>query len=70
MPQKRGFALLDKDTLAARSSKGGKTAHAMGRAHEWTSATAREASLVAAANRNNKPLNEVQNTVVSPDSLK
>lgn len=39
----RGFANFDKDAHRRASSRGGKTAHRLGVAHEWTSATAREA---------------------------
>lgn len=40
----RGFAIVAPKKLARISSKGGVTAHAMGLAHEFTSATAREAA--------------------------
>jgi general stress protein YciG len=38
---RRGFANVDKTTLRAVSSKGGKSAHAQGRAHEFDSDSAR-----------------------------
>jgi general stress protein YciG len=34
---KRGFAALDPEARRAISSKGGKSAHAQGVAHQWTS---------------------------------
>lgn len=40
---KRGFASMDKDKQSTIASKGGKAAHAQGRAHEFTSDEAREA---------------------------
>ncbi len=40
---KLGFAAMDRETQRAIASKGGKAAHARGRAHEWTSREAREA---------------------------
>ena len=39
----RGFASMDRDKQREIASKGGKTAHQMGTAHEWTSEQAREA---------------------------
>jgi len=39
--QDRGFASMDPKKQKAIASKGGKAAHAKGRAHEWTSETAR-----------------------------
>lgn len=38
---KRGFASMDPEKQRAIASKGGKTAHAKGVAHKWTSATAK-----------------------------
>jgi general stress protein YciG len=53
--QRRGFATIDPDKLRAISSKGGKTAHEQGRAHEFSSDEAREAGrqggLVASRDR-------------------
>lgn len=37
----RGFALLSKEAIKEISSKGGKAAHACGRAHRYTSEEAR-----------------------------
>jgi general stress protein YciG len=39
----RGFATMDKEKQREIASKGGKAAHKMGRAHEFTSEEAREA---------------------------
>lgn len=39
----RGFASMDKDKQREIASKGGRTAHEKGVAHEWTSNEAREA---------------------------
>ncbi len=43
--QKSGFAVLDKETMLAMASKGGKAAHAKGTAHSFNSETARAAAL-------------------------
>lgn len=42
-PQKkpRGFAVMDKAAIARIASLGGKSAHAQGKAHRWTSEEAR-----------------------------
>lgn len=42
----RGFASMDKDKQRAIASKGGRVAHLMGTAHEWTSAEARIAGRI------------------------
>lgn len=39
----RGFGSMNRDKQRAIASKGGKAAHALGRAHEWTVEEAREA---------------------------
>lgn len=39
----RGFASVDRSKQREIASKGGKAAHAKGRAHEWTPEEAREA---------------------------
>lgn len=39
----RGFASMDKDKQRAIASKGGKAAHAQGKAHTWTSEEAKAA---------------------------
>jgi len=41
--QDRGFASMDRNKQREIASKGGKAAHAKGRAHEWTADEAREA---------------------------
>lgn len=43
MASKRGFASLPPEKRSAIASKGGKAAHAQGRAHEFTDEEAREA---------------------------
>lgn len=43
MARNRYFASLSKADLAKLGSKGGKTAHANGTAHRWTSAEAQAA---------------------------
>jgi general stress protein YciG len=43
MKQDRGFASMDPEKQRRIASKGGKTAHAKGTAHEWTVDEAREA---------------------------
>ncbi len=42
-PSKRGFASMDPQRQREIASLGGKAAHASGKAHEFTSAEAREA---------------------------
>ena len=41
--QRRGFAMMDPDTLRAVCSQGGQTAHALGRAHRFTTEKASQA---------------------------
>ena len=41
--QDRGFASMDPEKQRRIASKGGKAAHAKGKAHEWNSEEAREA---------------------------
>lgn len=41
--KKRGFAAMDKEKHREIASKGGKAAHELGRAHQFTSEEAREA---------------------------
>lgn len=43
MAGKQGFASMNKDRQREIASMGGKTAHAMGTAHQFTSEEAREA---------------------------
>ncbi len=47
----RGFAALSKDERWEMSHKGGRTAHRLGRAHQWTPEQAREAAKKGAAAR-------------------
>jgi general stress protein YciG len=41
--QRRGFAMMDPDTLRAVCSQGGQTAHALGRAHRFNAEKASQA---------------------------
>ena len=41
--QDRGFASMDREKQREIASKGGRTAHQKGTAHEWTPSEAREA---------------------------
>jgi uncharacterized protein len=43
MSGKRGLASMDKDKVRMITSLGGKTAHAMGKAHTWTKKEAKAA---------------------------
>lgn len=48
----RGFASMDRTKQAEIASKGGKKAHALGKAHQWTKESARIAGRKGAeANR-------------------
>jgi uncharacterized protein len=50
--ENRGFASMDRTRQAELASKGGKKAHALGKAHTWTKESARAAGLKGAeANR-------------------
>lgn len=40
----RGFAAMDPEKQREAARKGGRSAHAQGKAHEWTSDEARDAS--------------------------
>jgi uncharacterized protein len=40
-PKKRGFGAMKPDRVREIASRGGKAAHAIGSAHEWTSEQAR-----------------------------
>jgi len=46
----RGFASMDAQTLRLVASKGGKTAHERGKAHEWSVEEARAAGQKGAIN--------------------
>lgn len=54
--QRRGFAVMDPDLVKRLAKKGGKAAHAIGKAHEFTSEEAREAGRKggAASHKNRK----------------
>lgn len=45
---------MDPDTLRKISSKGGKSAHAKGKAHKWTSEEARIAGIKSQEKRHEK----------------
>jgi len=45
MKKKRGFATMNPETLRALARKGGQAAHALGKAHEFTSEEARAAGI-------------------------
>jgi general stress protein YciG len=60
--QKRGFASMDQDKQRSIASKGGKAAHAKGRAHEWTTDEAREAGRKGGAASHRQPQTPQQNT--------
>lgn len=51
MSEKRGFALLDPRVHKEISASGGRTAHVMGNAHEWTKEEAQEAGRKGARTR-------------------
>jgi hypothetical protein len=44
--QRRGFALMSPDRLRDVSASGGRRAHELGRAHEWTKREARSAGVI------------------------
>lgn len=41
--EKRGFASMSQERRREIASKGGRTAHQLGRAHQWTSEEAQQA---------------------------
>jgi len=47
----RGFAVIGVEQRKEIASQGGKTAHALGRAHKWTPEEARAAALKGAETR-------------------
>ncbi len=53
---KRGFASMDKQTLLAICVAGGKKAHALGKAHQWTKAEASAAGKKGVATRRARKL--------------
>lgn len=52
--QQRGFAVIGPEQRREIAAQGGKTAHAMGKAHKWTSEEARAAALKGAETRRRK----------------
>jgi general stress protein YciG len=60
--QDRGFRSMDRDVQRRISSMGGKTAHAKGVAHQWTSSEARVAGRKGgiAAHRRQVPADDNQ----------
>lgn len=48
---KRGFASMDPEKQKMIASKGGKSAHALGRAHEWDSKSASLAGKIGGRGR-------------------
>ena len=66
--QDRGFASMDPGKQRLIASKGGKAAHAKGRAHEWTVEEAREAGRKGGAASHRPPQAPPPRTeFVSPD---
>jgi len=61
MTAKRGFAALDPDRQREIARLGGRAAHAQGRAHEFTSAEAREAGRKGgeAVSKDNQHMKEI-----------
>jgi general stress protein YciG len=57
----RGFASMDREERKRIASKGGKTAHKLGRAHKYTSEQAREAGRKGgiAVSRNREHMAEI-----------
>jgi uncharacterized protein len=49
--KKRGFAVMKKEQQRELAARGGRRAHALGKAHQWTSDTARAAGLKAGEQR-------------------
>lgn len=62
--KKRGFAVIDKTLQRQISSKGGKSAQALGTAHKWTSEEAKAAGrLGALKSRDRMPSDELRKKV-------
>ena len=61
--QNRGFGTLDPETRRRLASKGGKAAHASGRAFKWTSDEARDAG------RKGGVATRRRHEAVSPDAI-
>lgn len=53
--KKQGFAAMKPEDQKALASKGGKAAHALGRAHKWTSEEAKAAGRKGGLARKGKP---------------
>ena len=68
--QRRGFASMDQEKQRIIASKGGKAAHAKGRAHEWTTEEAREAGRKGgAASHRQQDAPPAVDPDISPDGL-
>ena len=65
--QDRGFASMDPEKQRRIASKGGKAAHAKGRAHEWTVDEAREAGRKggSASHRQSQPSPQMESQMGS-----
>ncbi len=61
MPLKRGFAAMSQDRQRLLASKGGKTAHEKGVAHEWTPEESRLAARKSALSARGKIINRAEN---------
>lgn len=65
-----GFASLDKEKMKAVASAGGREAHRLGRAHQWTSEQARAANVKAQASRRaNKAKREAAAAAAKPKTI-
>ncbi len=62
----RGFASMAPEKQQAIASKGGKAAHAKGRAHQWTTEEAREAGRKGGLARK-RPKPDVSDATVPAD---
>jgi general stress protein YciG len=67
--QDRGFASMNREKQRLIASKGGKAAHAKGRAHEWTVEEAREAGRKggSASHRQAQPMPPQTESEMTPD---
>src|SRR3954471_20209760 len=59
-PRKRGFALLDADKMRQVAALGGRTAHAAGRAHQFSREEDRAAARRSVEVRNRRATDESQ----------
>lgn len=65
--ERRGFASMDRTRQRDIASKGGKTAHAMGKAHKWTTEEARAAGRKGGmAQHRNRPATTSTNATATP----